>query len=114
MIEYTNISRDDYYKLSDKEKKAKPYCTIYNYGDKCWFVNAKLHHEDAPAIKYAEGTEFWYINGELHRENGPAIIWSNGDNEWYLYNKAISFDDWCKKLNKKDEEIIFLRLKYGN
>ena len=50
--------------------------------------------------------------GKFHREDGPAIIRSDGSIEWYIMNKAYTFQEWCKKLNKSDEEITILKLTY--
>ena len=68
------------------------------------------------------GTKRWY-NKELlerqrtyqiHREDGPAIEWADGDISWALRgNQYFEFDKWCKDLNKTDEEITMLKLKYG-
>jgi len=90
MIEYTNISSKEYYALSLEESKEKPYCVKYSNGNKFWLVNDKFHREDEPAILCIDGRKYWYLNG-----------------------KEYSFEEWCKKLNKSDEEIIFLRLKYS-
>jgi len=89
MIKYTNISIKEYYNLSEKERQTKSYC-----------------------VEYFDVTKFWYINGKRHREDGPAAIYSSGRKYWWLYGIEYSFEDWCKILNKTDEEIIFLRLKY--
>jgi len=50
---------------------------------------------------------------KLHREDGPAIImYPSGKKYWYLNDIEYTFEEWCKKLNKTDQEIIFLKLKY--
>ena len=50
----------------------------------------KLHREDGPAIKWADGSSYWYSLGRLHREHGPAIqipnpprAWGQIRNGWY-------------------------------
>jgi len=88
-IEYTNIFYEEYRKLSDEEKKAKPYC-----------------------IEYDSGGKDWVVNGKSHREDGPAVIFDNGAKFWYLNHVNYSFEKWCNELNKSDEEKIFLKLKY--
>jgi hypothetical protein len=35
---------------------------VYPYGDKCWYLNGKLHREDGPAIEYANGYKSWWLN----------------------------------------------------
>lgn len=43
---------------------------VYDVGDKCWYLNGKLHREDGPAIEYlACGTKTWYLNGEKLTED---------------------------------------------
>ena len=37
---------------------------IDDNGDKCWYRNGKLHHEDGPAVEWADGTRFWYLDGK--------------------------------------------------
>jgi len=120
MIEYINISIKEYEDLSYEERKEKPYCIEYSNGDKQWRVNGKYHRENEPSILWYNGSEIWYINGKLHREDGPAVIYKDvfdalihhENNKWYLNNIKYSFEKWCEILNKSDEEIIFLKLKY--
>jgi hypothetical protein len=60
------------------------------------------------------GTVRWYNEvGERHKEDGPAITTSYGDIGWWLNNTAYSFDEWCNKLNKSDEEKMLLWLQYA-
>lgn len=61
------------------------------------------------------GVKLWYnSNGShCHREDGPAIIYPNGDCSWILYGEDYTFGRYCKRLNLKDEDIIILKLKYG-
>jgi len=87
MIKYTNIFYENYYNLSDEERK-KPYC-----------------------IKYSKGSKVWKVNSKNHREDGPAVEYNDGDKYWFLNDKEYSFEEWCNELNKTDEEKVFLRLK---
>jgi len=89
MIEYKNISEKEYNKLSDEEKKEKPYC-----------------------IEFPNGNIIWNVYEKFHNEDGPAIIF-NGNYFWFLNDERYLFEEWCKILNKSDEEIIFLKLKYS-
>jgi len=88
MIEYTNISFEEYSNLSDKEKKENSYCIEYDSISQIFIINDKLHREDGPAEIF-EGNFYWFLNGNQY-----------------------SFEEWCNKLNKSDEEKVFLRLKY--
>ena len=29
------------------------------------------------------GNKFWFLSARWHRSNGPAVVWANGDCEWY-------------------------------
>tara|TARA_Y100001956_G_scaffold56034_1_gene55020 strand:- start:172 stop:408 length:237 start_codon:yes stop_codon:yes gene_type:complete len=42
----------------------KPVMKIDSNGNKCWWLNGKLHREDGPAIEWADGDKWWYLNGE--------------------------------------------------
>jgi len=64
---------------------------INRYGDKCWYLNDKLHRGDGPAIEDADGYKAWYLNGKCHRVDGPAIEWANGTKYWFLNGKLLDF-----------------------
>lgn len=49
-----------------------------------------------------------------HRTDGPAIVYTSGYNNWMLDNHEYSFNEFCKKTNLSDEEIIILRLKFDS
>ena len=78
-----------------KKLLGKLYCQTDANGNKCWFLNGKLHREEIdpetgltmPAVEYANGTKCWFLNGKRHREDGPAIELANGDKNWYLNGK---------------------------
>jgi len=88
-IEYKNISNEEYYNISLKKRKEKSYCVEHSIG-KIWIINGKRHREDGPAVECYDGTNYWCMNG-----------------------RKYSFVEWCNKLNKSDEEKVFLSLKYG-
>jgi hypothetical protein len=62
-------------------------CTIYEGGDKYWYLNGKQHRTDGPAIEYSNGDKSWYLNDKCHRTDGPAIEWGNDRKAWYLNGK---------------------------
>lgn len=66
--------------------------------------NGEFHREDGPALIYPSGTKVWYKNGQFHREDGPAVFYSNGTDEWYLNGVYYSFDEWCEKVNIRNNE----------
>jgi len=78
-------------------------------------------HSDRRAVEQSDGSYLsvygdttWYNEeGQLHKEDGPAIILGDGDIVWYLHGLGSSFDEWCIKLNKSDEEKMLLRLQYA-
>jgi hypothetical protein len=49
---------------------------------------------------------------EFHDESGPAFV-LDGWAIWYLDNVRVTFEEWCERTGKTDEEIIFLKLKYN-
>jgi len=89
MIEYTNISYQEYDNLSEKERKNSYF------------------------IEYPRGDKYWKVNSKYHREDGPAIILFNGSVRWYLNGTFYSFDKWLIKTPISDDEKVFLRLKYS-
>ena len=70
----------------------KPECRTLPSGSKEWYLNGKRHHEDGPAIEWANGDKFWYLNGKYHREDGPAVDYADGGKEWYL-NGSLHRED---------------------
>lgn len=80
-----------------------------------WYnKEGRLHRKDGPAKIFPDGTRAWYLDGELHREDGPAIIWFNDDKDWFIRGEAVA-TYWFlqKQLDCGDEQILMLRLKYG-
>tara|TARA_R110000868_G_scaffold75946_6_gene218829 strand:+ start:8951 stop:9280 length:330 start_codon:yes stop_codon:yes gene_type:complete len=96
----TNRHGDKCWWLNDKLHREDGPAVEKANGDKEWWINGNLHREDGPAIKNYNGDEYWCINGLLHREDGPACEWANGSKFWYYQDKAI----FCK--NNKE----FLRM----
>ena len=73
----------------------------------------RLHREDGPAEIYPSGNKYWYKNGKVHREDGPAGFWQDEKEIfWVLNGGNYSFEGWCRKLNKTEEEKILLKMKY--
>ena len=71
----------------DKTRLAtcdKPVFCVNRFGDKCWYLNGKLHRENGPAVEHANGDKWWCLNGERHRENGPAVEYDDGYKAWWL------------------------------
>ena len=97
-----------------------PYKTyevsVYDNGDKHWYLNGERHREDGPAIEYAGGDKCWYLNDQLHREDGAAIEYANGDIKyWFLNGKRLTQEQWKAKLNNAScdgYEVIVKGEKY--
>jgi hypothetical protein len=72
---------------------------------------AKLQPDGSYINRY--GHISWYNEeGQLHNEDGPAVIIYRGKSYWYLHGISYSFDEWCIKVNKTDEQKLLLRLQY--
>ena len=69
-------------------------CKIDSAGNKCWYLNGKLHRTDGPAIEDADGGKWWYINNKLHRTDGPAAEWADGYKAWYINGKEYSEEEF--------------------
>lgn len=59
-------------------------------GDREWYVNARLHKLDAPAIILEEGGQSWWFDGRLHREDGPAVTHDDGRMLWYHHGRQLA------------------------
>ena len=68
--------------------------SVYNDGDKHWYLNGERHREDGPAIEYANGDKIWYFNDKLHREDGPAIEYADGTILWYINGEELSEEEF--------------------
>jgi hypothetical protein len=119
------------------DKDMQPTMTIDNAGNKCWWLNNRIHREDGPAIEsanghkswylygdchridgpaieYADGDAWWYSEGKLHRADGPAVEYADGRKGWWLHSTHLSFNEWLDQ-NKTltDEEKVMFKLQYG-
>jgi hypothetical protein len=72
---------------------------------------AKLQ-PDGSYIDAAGGITWFNAIGERHSEDGPAIITYRGKASWYINGINYSFNEWCMRVNKSDEEAMLLRLQY--
>jgi hypothetical protein len=83
---------------------------VYANGNKCWYLNDKLHREDGPAVEHADGDKSWYLNGKLHREDGPAIEYRNGYKSWYLegiqYTKSGHKAEMARRNNTCTGKVV--------
>ena len=91
---------------------------IYESGNKCWYLNGKLHRENGPAIELTNGYKEWWINDKLHRKDGPAVEDANSSKEWYINGKRHREDGpavewayghkewWLNGENLTEEEFI--------
>lgn len=79
---------------------------VYPSGEKCWYLNGKLHREDGPAVEWADGSKYWFLNGQLHREDGPAVEWSDGTKHWYLNGQYYIESEYKQKLTPAKEMTV--------
>jgi hypothetical protein len=94
--------------------KMKEYTVkVSNTGDKYWFMNGKLHCEDGPAIKRANGTKEWFLNALRHREDGPAVEFENGIKEWYLDGKELSEEEFNNRNKPLELTLEQIAEKFG-
>jgi hypothetical protein len=74
---------------------------INKSGNKCYYLNNKLHREDGPAVEYSNGDKIWLQNGLYHRLDGPAVEYADGDVSWYFHDKYIH----CISQEEFEEQI---------
>ena len=56
----------------------------------------------------------YIVNGKYHNLDGPAYYDKrDGSGCFCIKGVFYPFNDWCIELRKTDEEITFLKLKYG-
>ena len=80
-----------------KEYKVKAYAD----GKECWYLNGKLHREDAPAIVYADGSKCYAMNGVYHRTDGPAREYVSGKHHYYLEGKQYNLASWLIEVERR-------------
>jgi hypothetical protein len=89
--------------LDDKLHREDGPAVEYIDGSKEWYLGGKLHREDKPAVENTDGTKFWWVNGRRHREDGPAVEFADGTKAWWLNDKFIS-----NELPENWEELVKL------
>jgi|TARA_R110000765_G_scaffold381040_1_gene472266 hypothetical protein len=73
-----------------------------------------VEQSDGSYVDEFAATSWYNEEGSLHREDGPACIYDDGSVNWCLNGLTYpSFNAWCNKLNKTDEEKMMLRLRYA-
>ena len=79
-----------------------------------WWLNDEIERPDGPAMVWSCGRKEWYRKSMIHREDGPAVEWPDGSITWFFWHNVLAFDRWCYMLDKSDEEIVKLKLMYGD
>ena len=89
---------------------------IDRIGNQRWYNSiGELHRTDGPAVLYTDGEQVWYFNGRLHRTDGPAYIGSDGTQELYINGRlCIDNKSYQKAAKLTDEEMLMIKIKYGN
>ncbi len=39
---------------------------------------------------WQNGNKFWFLNNKWHRAIGPAVIWKDGHRVWFWYGLPVS------------------------
>jgi hypothetical protein len=92
--------------LNGKLHREDGPAIIFRNSDKHWYLNGKLHRVDGPACEYIDGTKYWFLNGDRHRTDGPAIEAFN-KKYWYLNGVEYSKEEWLKALTV-EQQINYL------
>src|SRR5271165_3436846 len=90
------------------DKSAGTYIETYSNGDKCWYLNGRLHRTDGPAIEYANGAKYWYLNGKFHRTDGPACEYTDGETRYWINDKHIPQLDNKRIYGEDLEKLLVL------
>lgn len=93
----------------------KSYFVIDQAGTQTWITETGIsHRSDGPAIIWNDGSFFWYNDGIVTCENGPAVYYATTKKfHWFFRGINYYFDEWCCILDKSEEDILFLKLKYN-
>lgn len=84
-------------------------------GTKKWYWRGYISRRNGPAIVEPDGSTRWYDRGILHRKDGPAVTHPNMPDTWYVYGKRTrNFREFQELSKCPDEDIITLKLKYGD
>lgn len=91
------------------------YTVIDKDGVVCWVEDGLIHRVGGPAKIWPDGSKAWLERGLLHHMNGPALLLLNQNRiEWWIAGEWIHTFPFFQLLTKcADEDIIFLKLKYG-
>jgi len=103
---FTGVVKDKYnnitYYVNGKLHRENAPAVEWDDGGKDWYLNGKRHRTDGPSTEAANGDKAWYLNGKCHREDGPAIEYHNGGKEWYVNdvyygaNEHFTTESWIK------------------
>ena len=90
--------------------------SAYKRGDPQKITVYRKHNPHGPALIYDNGDAWWFLRDKMHRMDGPAGTYHRDNKieyQWYVHGDGCSFEEWCKITNKRDDEIVMLKLKYG-
>ena len=54
-----------------------------------------------------------FPNIKLDCRYGPAVVWPGGAYAWFINGDWISFSQWCRIVKPSKEELLMIKLKYG-
>ena len=46
--------------------------------------------------------------------DGPAVVWPNEAYAWFIDGDWVSFKQWCRIVKPAKEELLMIKLKYGD
>lgn len=81
-----------------------------------WYWRGELDCRSGPAIIEPNGNKRWYTLGIMHRIDGPAAIYVNNPPDTWVVKgrRASNFKQFQAMTGLSDEDILLLKLKYGD
>jgi hypothetical protein len=95
-----------WFNLEGKLHREDGPAVKYADGSKSYYINGKRHREDGPAVEHADGYKCYYINNKLHREDGPAREYANGSKHYYINDIQITKEEFDNRNKSCIDKII--------
>jgi len=91
-------------------KLKKDGHNIDENGNRSWYKNGELHHEDGPAYIELGGVRQWYQYGLKHRLDGPAVIHGEDSSEYWIHGIFYGTKKSFKRARKifKNEAFYYI------
>lgn len=108
---------EKWYRYGKLHRVGGPAMSNLDGTEERWYYRGRLHREDGGPALISAATKEWRRHGMLHRLDGPAEIIGQEKNGYYWWVCGVpvwSLSEFQEESNCYDDDIIMLRLKYGD